>query len=335
MYRYEVTQTVKNDIEGVIGRPVFYLDSSKYYIDSPNEIKTFQYHDSSTGDVITKTLDQICTDLYSSDFSANSTQSEYTNVETVQLSNVTKTKGIPKVAISKPDGEGFVAIVSHEWTDKTSWYGNSTAVTGETLTASGLVYSSANTNWIDLTSGNVVSENDLLPTYGATIYDGGTEVTSGFTIDYAAGTVTFDSSPSGAVTADYHYAGDSTWVVKPNTGKIINVEHAELDFTIDATVGAVSFEIWGYDPANLPNKKMYEKRLYKNIKDIIKIANKIDVVDDIGGIGQKVVRAVFDYTELIILKDSEGGELRVKIEDDEPFSGGFSSCTVYTTIEDE
>lgn len=335
MYRYEVTSTVRSDIEGVIGKPIFYDDLGTWYIDSPNHTKSFQYFDSGTDSWKSETLDQICQTLYSSDFSANSTQHDYVHTETVQLKNVTKSKSVPKVAIAKRDGDDFIAIVSHEWTDKTTWFSNSTRVTGETLTQNGLEYTAANDYWIDLTSGNVPSEDDYLPLYAAKIYDNGTEVTSGITIDYALGKVTFDSAPTGPVTADYSYAGDSTWIVQPSAGKIINIEHAELDFTADATVHDVSFEIWAYDPLDLPNKKMYSRRLYKNIKDVVKIANAIEVIDELGGIGDKIVRAVFDYAEIIELKSSEGTELRIKIEDDVPFSGVFSSCTIYTTIEDE
>ena len=335
MYRYEVTSTVKSDIEGVIGRPVFYDDGGKYYIDAPNHEKAFQYFDSATDSVKSETLDQICQDLYTEDFADKSTQHDHTQVSTVQLENVTPSKKIPMVAVAKPDGHDFIALVSHEWTDKTTWYSKSTRVTGETLSASGLVYSAVNDYWIDLTSGNVPSEDDFASTYAVKIYDNGTEVTTGITIDYAAGTVTFDSAPTGPVTADYSWASDSTWVIKPDTGKIINIEHAELDFTVDASVHDVSFEIWAYDPLDLPNKKMYSKRMYKNIKDVVKIANQIEVIDPLGDLTEKVCRAVFDYAEIIELKASAGTELRIKITDDVAFDGEFSSVTVYTTIYDE
>jgi len=76
MYRYEVTESVKDDIEGVVGRPLFYDDGGDYFIDAPKHTIAIQYNDSATGDVVSNTLDQICDDLYSSDFAANSTEHE-------------------------------------------------------------------------------------------------------------------------------------------------------------------------------------------------------------------------------------------------------------------
>ena len=76
MYRYEVTLQVKNDIEGVIGRPYFYEDNSKYYVDAPKHEISIQYHDPNVDQFLSKTLDQICLDLYSTDFFQNSTRSE-------------------------------------------------------------------------------------------------------------------------------------------------------------------------------------------------------------------------------------------------------------------
>jgi hypothetical protein len=49
--------------------------------------------------------------------------------------------------------------------------------------------------------------DDELQSGTVTLYDNGVEVTSGFTIDHANGTVTFDTSPGTPVTADYDYAG--------------------------------------------------------------------------------------------------------------------------------
>lgn len=85
MYRYEVTSSVKSDIENVIGRPYFYEDDSKYYIDSPKHQVAIQYFHAPTDQIKSETLDQICQDLYSSDFSANSTQSEISSREEVEV----------------------------------------------------------------------------------------------------------------------------------------------------------------------------------------------------------------------------------------------------------
>lgn len=66
-------------------------------------------------------------------------------------------------------------------------------VTGETLSGSGTVYQASKANWI---AGYPYSQYTK-------VYVGGVQQTSGFTIDYRNGKVTFTSAPGSAVTADY------------------------------------------------------------------------------------------------------------------------------------
>ena len=87
MYRYEVTASVKSDIEGVVGRPMFYDDGGKYYIDDPKHTIAVQYFDATAEQVVSKTLDQICQDLYTEDFADKSTQSVYDTKDTVNVSS--------------------------------------------------------------------------------------------------------------------------------------------------------------------------------------------------------------------------------------------------------
>lgn len=276
----------------------------------------------------------------------------------------TSSKGIPKVAVVKPDGDDFISLVSHEWTRKETWYSKSVRVLGESPTPTGLVYNLANDFVIDCFNGHIVDQEIVAKDYGLIVYDGGTPLVEGvgkdYTVDYKAGVVTLLSAPSGEVTMDYSHATDSTWVVEPQPGKILSIEHAEIDFTIDADVHKTHFEVWAYNPlfnqgnpvdpddssfdpynedpqnpsAN-PLRFMAQRRTYNNIKDVIKIANQVDVVAPIGGLANQVIRMVFDYTSLIELKQSLGMQMRIYIDDHQPLSGEFSSTTVYTTIEDE
>jgi hypothetical protein len=240
------------------------------------------------------------------------------------------------VGSDKPSGEEFKAIVSHDYTDKCTWYQESTEVTGETLSLdTGTTYESDNTHWIDLTHGRHTREDDVSDDYLPVIYDNGVEQTSGITIDYENGKVTFDSAPTGPVTADYHYSDGSTWTLKPESGQKVQIEHAELDFTTDIGMKETTFEIWAYDPADLPNKMMVEKVTYKNMKDILKVGNDVHVVPNLTQIGEEVLRVVFDYGRMIDLKDSLGLELRIKTKDDEAMTGTFGTITLYTIPKDE
>jgi hypothetical protein len=244
--------------------------------------------------------------------------------------------GISKIAVTEEDGSNFLAMVSHDFTDPTTWWGESVRVTGEALSGSGVgPYTSANTNWIDLENGKVPREDTFSSSYIPVIYDNGVPVTSGITIDYAAGTVTFDSAPTGPVTADYSYENGSAWIVKPDPGKVLKIRHAEIDFTTDIGFQPTEFQLWAYNPLDLPNKVMVDLTTYKNMKDIFKIANTVEEIRALGEITNPTVRVVFEYSRAIPLLDSAGMELRICMLGDTPMTGEFGSATIYTVSEDE
>lgn len=256
--------------------------------------------------------------------------------DSVDLIQKTPNKDVPVVAVQKPDGLSFLATTSHDFTDKTTWFQKSTRVTAEPLSGTGVgPYTSDNEYWIDLSNGKHPREDDIASPYLPVIYDNGSPVTSGITINYALGTVVFSAAPTGPVTADYSYAGSSEWCVKPAAGMVLSIEHAELDYTTDVSMGITYFEIWAYNPMDPPNKMMVQRHTYKTMKDIIKIANTTEIIPGVADITNNVLRAVFDYGASIDLKDTLGMELRIKIADDTPFSGEFGSVTLYTTEEKE
>jgi hypothetical protein len=254
----------------------------------------------------------------------------------------TKTPGGKSlIAVKKADGLGGSKI-SHDWTDPCTWYQESSRVTGETLTGSGVTWNTANPNVIDLTHGRVSDEDDFSSGYLLKVYDDAVEQTEGsgddYTFDYATGTVTFASTPTGPVTADYSYATDSTYTVSPDEGKILSINRAELQFSKNVSMGDsyVDFEIWVYNPYDLPNKILYKRKRYKNIKDIINGANLGQgVIPAISGLSQDILVFPFDYVTTQDLKYSQGTELRIKINDDAPFSGEWATVTIYFNSETE
>jgi hypothetical protein len=243
-----------------------------------------------------------------------------------------------EVQIMKPEGSS-ATIVTYDWCDKTTWYQKSTEVTGETMTDSGdgLTFNSVNEYWIDLTHGKLYDEYNLADKKEPKIYDNGTEVTSGITIDYTSGDVTFDSAPTGPITCDYWYAGDSTWTLVPTVGKSIFIEHAELNFSSDVLVNSpFNFEIWVYNPYDLPNKVLYQKVKYKNIRDIINAANLGQgYIPKIAGLQNDVLVFPFNYATVKPLQTSTGAELRVSIDNDEEITGEWATATFYVLSEDE
>ena len=128
------------------------------------------------------------------------------------------------------------------------------------------------------------------------------------------------------------------------------LEHAELDFAVNVAMKKVHFDVWvgnpifdaqnpieseieSYNPMTDPPRNqprfLYERVTYKNYKDILKIANTVEVIEPLPGLVNRVIRAVFDYARTIDLKTSQAAQLRVRIDDDEPFQGEWGSITFY------
>lgn len=248
--------------------------------------------------------------------------------------------GTPLIAVKKADGSGGTKI-SHDWTDPCTWYKQSTRVTGETLTLdTGLIYDFANQNVIDLTHGRHTDEDDDLAGRELNVYDNGVELVedTDYTMNYESGKVTLNASPTGPVTADYSYASGSAYIVGPDAGKVFSITRAELQFSKDVIMNGsfVDFEIWVYNPYDLPNKFLYKRKRYKNIKDIINGANLGQgVIPAIDGLTNDVLVFPFDYVTTQDLTYSTGAELRIRINNDTPFSGEWATVTIYYDSHDE
>jgi hypothetical protein len=238
---------------------------------------------------------------------------------------------------AKSEGTDF-SRASHDWTDPTTWYTDSVRVTGETpILDTGTTYLLANSNIINLVSGNVSDEDDFSADYLVKLYDGGTEIDSDdYTVNYAAGSVTLDNAPSGALTADYSYENGSTYVLKPDAGKVLFLEHAEVQFAGVTQLQPMEFQIWAYNPYDLPNKVQVKSKLYKNGRDILNSANLGQgKIETFGELQNDTLVFPFNYVYLQPLKDSQGLEMRVKITNDTPLTGEFATVTFYCISEDE
>lgn len=258
-------------------------------------------------------------------------------MSTIPLSEVT---GYPQVAVVKPEFSASTKV-SHDLTDRTTWYQQSTQVTGETLTDSGdgLTFDGANANWIDLENGKLYDESVINDgTYDVKIYIDDVLQSSGYTVNHSAGSVTFDSSQSGnTIKADYHYENGSTWTLAPTSGKLLQIEHAEIQFSKNISVDAhIYFEVWAYNPYDLPNKVMVRQTTYKSVKDLIAAGNLGQgYIPAIDVLTQDVVVFPFNYVSLITLKSSQGAELRVRVKDDTEFGGEWGVGTFYVISRDE
>ena len=115
------------------------------------------------------------------------------------------------------------------------------------------------------------------------------------------------------------------------------IEHAELNFTKDIDLNAaIAFEIWVYNPYDLPNKVKYQEIVYKNIKDIISSANLGQgFIPKCSGLENDVLVFPFNYATVKPFQSSVGAELRLTIDGDEPFPGEWGNATFYILSKDE
>ena len=239
----------------------------------------------------------------------------------------------------KPVGKSDGTKVSHDFCDKTTWYEQSTEHTGITLADQGSnkFKHADHTHWIDLTHGKIYDEDSLADQKEPVVYDNGVEQTAGFTIDYTEGSVTFDSAPTGPVTADFWKGGSSVYTIAPDAGKKLLLEHAEVQFAKNISMTSpMKFEIWVYNPLDLPNKFAYRSTKYKNIKDFINIANMgqgtIPAVDILT---QETVVFPFNYVSVKELLSSQGAEIRVSTVNDQEYGGEWATASFYFISEDE
>ena len=247
-----------------------------------------------------------------------------------------------QVAQYKSEGSSKT-FVTHDWCDKTTWYQKATKVTNEALIVdTGLTYVSTNEHvyWIDLDHGKLYDESVINADgeYSAVIkVDNVVIPTDAYTLDYKVGSVTFEADPSGAVTADYYYAGSSEYSIIPDSGKILHLEHSEMQFASDVMINTpMNFEIWVYNPYDLPNKIRYRQTKYKSAKDFVNSCNLGQ--GQIPAFADLILPTIvfpFNYTTLKTVKSSQGAELRLRCDDDLELTGSFGTCTFYTISEDE
>lgn len=277
-------------------------------------------------------------------------------VETVPASSqLTDGSKIQKVSVYKAEGSS-ATMVTHDWTDRCTWYTNSIQIADETLTLdTGKTYNSSKTFWIDMVHGRVYGEDDLtiggLPLFmgGTRKYavivkdDGVVKVEdTDYTVNYEDGTVTFDAGYTiiGDITATFYYSTDATFVLAPTPGKTLIIEHAELQFAKNVTFPTpINFEVWVYHPDQVTYpgiKIMYQKISYKNIKDMINAANLGQgYIPAVGGLNNDVIVFPFNYATVKPFSSAIGAELRLTLDDNVPMGGEWGTATFYVLSENE
>ena len=258
-----------------------------------------------------------------------------------------------------PLGSRGMSLVTPDLGDRTTWYQKSVQVTNEILADSGngLTFTSTNPHWVNIYSLKLTYTYKQIPkrdgTFGKhadwaiTVKVDNVAVTSGFTINYAAGTITFDSSKAGStVTATYwHNNGithPSEWLLVPLAGKKFIVEHCELQFSVGMQVNdSVRFEIWA--GANLATYGAFPDYLfdagygqmraeYRNANDMINAANLGQgTIAKFGNLTKEVIVMPFNYLQAFSLPSSLGCVFRIYLTQDIPYGDTDIATTTFYT----
>ena len=184
---------------------------------------------------------------------------------------VVQADGTPLQARAPRVGSEIV-IGSHNFCDKTTWFGDSTRVTDQAMEAKGgeggLIWKSTNSdhiNWIDLRTGRMHNQEKWTAEFEhgyvievkvdgvvkvhcpSFIFDSG-EGAYDYWVDYDAGEVHFFSDQTGStITASFSHATTSTFYVTPSIGKVLRIEDAEADFSSDMVLEtSFNYTVRGY-----------------------------------------------------------------------------------------
>jgi len=265
------------------------------------------------------------------------------------------------VALHKNEASGVdIKLQTHDFGDSTTWYQSAVEVTGETLTDSGdgLTFDcllkgdpEASPIIIDIDSKRLpVRENYLLladGTFGkrgdfrAVVSVDAEEQTSGVTINWVSGSVTFTSSQAGkTVTMDYHYATDSVFIIKPLATKKVEMKRARVVCSdVDYGGNVVQFDLFAggsdYPSGNdLSPYNRFAFRYRSNVDFLTNCDNHFIV--ELAGYTYPIHKFIFDYDNLIILKASYGMELHLSLKEDVAISDAEVAVATFSMeIENE
>lgn len=273
--------------------------------------------------------------------------------------------GVERVAVEKTT-MSRVTLMTHDWTDPTTWYEESIYVTNEIANNTGdnQLYELSHNNIIDNYHGKISEEDQLVDldgySYRVSVTVNDSECieqdphygTGGdYVVDYSDGYIEFTSvlNVDDIVKVTYHYENGSNYTIKPTQGKGLAITFTELQFSTDVIVNdSVHFDMYGYASVFAPQLGLPEGtkikilgNTYKGMKDFFNDAvRSYPKMSAIGGPGWRgtdfdIVVLDWDYVAAVKLYDSYGMEIRAFLEHNIPIDGSFATTTFYCISEDE
>ena len=242
------------------------------------------------------------------------------------------------IAITKaaPVGES-VKVHTHCFSDPTTWYQDSASVVDEVLEDSGnhTLYNVAHGRIINSIGEKMVGRcKKLLCSDGTfktrwdyfpVIKKNDEVITSGFTIDYMNGTVTFTSANSSedVIKLTYWYAQSSTFIIRAVAGHTVSMEEARVCLSdVSSLSNMLRFDLFAGHPAyayptgdGMSVMNQFTMR-YRGPRDFA--VNCDDIQDHVlAGFTNKLIEYIFNYTSLIQIKSTQYAALHISLDDDE------------------
>lgn len=132
---------------------------------------------------------------------------------------------------------------------------------------------------------------------------------------------------------------NSEWICEPSPGKVVYLVWAEVQFTHDISLSgttSMNFDIWAYDPSNLPNRALVERITYSSIRNALERGNAHYTLDaGVDGETEKITTIKFDYPRAIPLQSSLGMQIRVTTDSHTEVGGTYMTASFITSEEDE
>lgn len=248
--------------------------------------------------------------------------------------------GKPQVAMYEPEGSA-ATIVSYNFCDKTTWWMTAVPITMETLVSTSTTsFSTMHQFIIDLTHGKCYDEDTATttdPTLIPKIYVDDVLVTTGYTINYRTGVITFTAPILGVVKASYKYAINSYFILKPRAGQTLSILKSQIQFSSDCLISSpLVFEAWVdhpvYGKIAIPGTKIK----YKNEQDFISACNGgQDVIKAWGACLLDTCVLAFNYARPKPIKSSTKVEIRVYVQGHTELTGTLANGTFYVATENE
>ncbi len=276
------------------------------------------------------------------------------------LADPTTDDGVPIVTIPARQSDGAILVseganlagsefirASHNFADRTTWYGDSVRVSDETLVDSGdgLTWNSEHAVWIDLVHGKILAEEDLTGYSVVVKVDGVTQTMrdpfaddfedgGDYYVDYRSGDVIFEVSQAGhTVTASYSYENGSGWYLSPSTGKLLFLKEAEINISSDVELNdTIQYLIQAYVPGyGWVTVGSAEYRAGWQI--IQECRGNHPVIPAFGGTARGTQHDVYQIPFVYVadreLKSSQGIRLNARLKAHKEFGGEHASITFY------